>query len=105
MLKRGTWLEKWLVGHSLLYCQEPEDLAGGLWQLGLQPWAQLGGFKRSQSCCSSHEADPSHCCADQSSILLLLLLHRLQAIPQALPELGSVVHTSAVPGETAASLP
>lgn len=60
--------------------------------------------KKSQSCCSSRETDPSHCCAEQSSILLLLL-HRLQAIPRALPELGSVVQTSAVPGETAASLP
>lgn len=60
--------------------------------------------KSNQSCCSSGEADPSHCCAGQSSTLLLLM-HGLQAIPQALPELGSVVHTSAVPGETAASLP
>lgn len=60
--------------------------------------------KRSQPCCSSREADPSPCSAEQSSTLLLLL-HGLQAIPWALPELDSALHTSAVPGETAARLP
>lgn len=61
--------------------------------------------KRSQWCCSFCEADSSHCFAEQSSTLLLLLLHGLQAIPRALPEPGSAVHTSAAPGETTASLP
>lgn len=35
-----------VAGHFQLHCQEPEDLSGGVWQPGLQPQAQLGGFKR-----------------------------------------------------------
>jgi len=97
---------RWLVGHFQSHCQQQKDLAGSFWQPGLQPRAQLGGFKRGEAGCPT----PASCvrltpasqrCAEQS----LTLHSKLWAIPRALPKLGSVAPSSALPGKTAASLP
>lgn len=70
---REASTEEWLIGHFQLHCQQREDLAGVFWQAGLQPWAQLGGFKQREASCATPAArltPGSQRWAEQSSTLL-----------------------------------